>query len=310
VARSKSSVDGTHEISRLRCQTAQSAQQNDAAPALRPTGIPVLGDMPWGTHICVFYETKQDLLDTAVCYFEPGLRSNEFCIWAISDPITECDAKDALRRAVPDLDRRLAAGQIEILNGSEWYLEGNRFDLRRIIDGWSGKLGQALARGYDGMRASGNAFWFATNRWKAFFEYEQELDRSLAGRKMIVLCTYSLQASTAVDVLDAARAHQCSIARRNGNWEFLETRELSRTRQEIERLEDAPGVAPKPFPRHELLTPRERATLAQIVTGASSKEAARALGVSPRTVEFHRANIMKKLEAKNSADLVRKVLGE
>ena len=43
--------------------------------------------------------------------------------------------------------------------------------------------------------------------------------------------------------------------------------------------------------------------------GASSKEAARWLDVSPRTVEFHRANIMQKLGAKNAPDLVRIVVG-
>ena len=50
--------------------------------------------------------------------------------------------------------------------------------------------------------------------------------------------------------------------------------------------------------------------LAQIARGASSKEAARLLGISPRTVEFHRANIMQKLGAKNTVDVVRRVLGE
>jgi len=306
VARSKSSAN--HKISRLGRQKAQTAQQNDVDPALRPTGIRVVGDMPWGTHICIFYETKKDLLDTAMLYFAAGLRGNEFCVWVISDPITQSDAKDALRRAVPDLDQRLVAGQIEILQGSAWYLEGGRFDLKRITGGWSDKLGWALAKGYDGMRVSGDAFWIATDHWKAFCEYEQELGRSLAGRKMIALCTYSLHASRAVDVLDVARAHQFSIARRNGDWEFL-TPELSRA-GDIAHLDDALDVMSKPFSGQELLTPRERATLAQIVRGASSKEAARALGVSPRTVEFHRANIMKKLDARNSADLVRKVLGE
>jgi DNA-binding CsgD family transcriptional regulator len=40
------------------------------------------------------------------------------------------------------------------------------------------------------------------------------------------------------------------------------------------------------------------------VRGASNKEAARTLGTSPRTVEFHLANVMRKLGAKNVADLV------
>ena len=47
-------------------------------PALRDTGISFLGEVPWGTHLCLFYETKEDLLDTAVAYFKSGLKSNEF----------------------------------------------------------------------------------------------------------------------------------------------------------------------------------------------------------------------------------------
>jgi DNA-binding CsgD family transcriptional regulator len=69
-------------------------------------------------------------------------------------------------------------------------------------------------------------------------------------------------------------------------------------------------ILSKPFPGHKSLTPRERVALGQIVSGSSSNEAARRLGISPRTVEFHRANVMRKLGAKNTADLVRRVLGE
>ena len=57
------------------------------------------------------------------------------------------------------------------------------------------------------------------------------------------------------------------------------------------------------------LTPREREVLAQIVAGASNKEAGRTLGISPRTIEVHRARIMDKLGAKNAADLVRSCCG-
>jgi DNA-binding CsgD family transcriptional regulator len=59
------------------------------------------------------------------------------------------------------------------------------------------------------------------------------------------------------------------------------------------------------FPGLELLTQREREVLAEIMSGASNKEAGRRLGISPRTIEVHRARIMDKLGAKNAADLVR-----
>jgi two-component system, LuxR family, response regulator FixJ len=62
------------------------------------------------------------------------------------------------------------------------------------------------------------------------------------------------------------------------------------------------------FPGRRLLTPRECEVLAEIAGGASNKEAGRRLGISPRTVEVHRARIMDKIGARNAADLVRIVL--
>jgi FixJ family two-component response regulator len=57
------------------------------------------------------------------------------------------------------------------------------------------------------------------------------------------------------------------------------------------------------------LTQREAEVLVEIAGAATNKEAARNLGLSPRTIEVHRAHIMEKLGAKNAVDLVRIVLG-
>ena len=73
--------------------------------------------------------------------------------------------------------------------------------------------------------------------------------------------------------------------------------------------DEAARLVPQ-FPGRELLTPREREVLGQIAGGASNKEAGRHLGISPRTIEVHRARIMEKLGARNAADLVRIVLSE
>jgi DNA-binding CsgD family transcriptional regulator len=68
------------------------------------------------------------------------------------------------------------------------------------------------------------------------------------------------------------------------------------------------GILSKPFSGSDLLTSRERFVLAQLVSGATSKEAARALNISPRTVEFHRANIMKKLGTRNLVEVTNNLL--
>ena len=93
---------------------------------------------------------------------------------------------------------------------------------------------------------------------------------------------------------------------------------VARVREAIVRLDAAAGERQRPTcPRHaaevkgaDLLTPREREVLARVIAGASNKEAGRKLGISPRTIEVHRARIMDKLGARNAADLVRIVLGQ
>jgi DNA-binding CsgD family transcriptional regulator len=277
---------------------------------LRKTGIGPLGDVPWGTHICLFYETKQDLLDTNIDYLKAGLENNEYGLWAISDPISLEDATEALRKGIPECDRHLACGNIELVAGHDWYLRGGKFELGRVIQGWHRKHFGALAAGHEGLRVTGNALWQQTRLWKDFCDYERTLDDSIVGHRMLILCTYALGASRASDILDVARAHQCTIARRNGEWDFLQVPNRDRARKEISILNGDLDVLSHPFAGRETLTPREKVILAQIVKGASSKSVARTLKISPRTVEFHRANIMHKLDVKNSIELVRLVLGD
>ena len=70
----------------------------------------------------------------------------------------------------------------------------------------------------------------------------------------------------------------------------------------------ASSIASLHLPGREPLTRREREVLEQFTSGATNKEAGRHLGISPRTIEDHRANIMKKLGARNAADLIRMVM--
>jgi FixJ family two-component response regulator len=58
--------------------------------------------------------------------------------------------------------------------------------------------------------------------------------------------------------------------------------------------------------RYERLSEREREVLSLIVAGLTNKEIGRALGLSPRTVETHRANLFAKLEAESLAQVIRR----
>jgi two-component system, LuxR family, response regulator FixJ len=58
----------------------------------------------------------------------------------------------------------------------------------------------------------------------------------------------------------------------------------------------------------ESLTPREREVLDLMTKGKQNKSIAQDLGVSPRTVEIHRARVMEKMDAQSVAELVRMML--
>ena len=205
---------------------------------LRKTGIDAVGDMPWGTHFCLFYETKEDLLDTLISYCKAGLESGEFCLWVVAEPLKVEEATDALKDAVPEFSRYLENASIEIMSARDWYLQGGTFDLNRVTAGWRDKLAQASARGYAGVRVTGDTAWLAKKDWKHFCEYEESLNEAVANQRLAVLCTYPLASCGALEILDVVRTHQFALARRHGTWDVIETAGLKKAKAEIARLNE------------------------------------------------------------------------
>jgi two-component system response regulator FixJ len=101
-------------------------------------------------------------------------------------------------------------------------------------------------------------------------------------------------------------------AMRSGAVDFLEkpfdnATLIGRVRKTMARYDKPADIAPDPeyASRRATLTPREREVLDLMVTGMTSKEMARSLGGSFRTIEIHRARVMSKMAATNLAELVR-----
>ena len=229
----------------LKGETVQSSTQGVSPEKIskveeksRKTGIDVVGDASFGTHFCLFYETKEDLIDVLVPYFKAGLESNEFCMWVTSEPLSEEEAKEAMRRAVPNFDGYVERGQIEIVPYTEWYLKGGVFNFQRVLNGWVEKLNQALAKGYDGMRVTGNTAWLEKRDWKNFVDYEQEINRVVGKYQMIVICTYSLEKCAASEILDVVRNHQFAVIKREGKWELIESSEIKRAEASLWETEE------------------------------------------------------------------------
>ncbi|WP_440945333.1 PAS domain S-box protein [Methanosarcina sp. T3] len=193
---------------------------------LRKSGIDVIGNVPWGTHFCQFYRTKEDLIEILVPYFKAGLENNELCMWVTSEPLKTEEAKEALRKAVPDLDAYLKRGQIEIVPDTHCYIDEINegvFDSERVLNGWVEKLNQALANSYEGLRLTGNTSWLEKKDWNDFIDYEEEVDGIIGDHRVIALCTYSLDKCNSTEIIDVVINHQFALIKREGKWEQIES---------------------------------------------------------------------------------------
>jgi len=208
----------------------------------RKMGIQFIDNAPWGAHFCLFYETKEDLLDMLIPYFKAGLENNEYCMWVTSEPLNNQNALIAATKSIPNFKQYLKKKQIEIIPHDEWYLKDNVFDLQSVLNNWIEKLDDALKNGFDGLRVTGNTAWLEKKDWKKFTDYEEEINNVISGRKMMAICTYSLEKCGSYEILDVIRNHQFALVRREGKWTNFKSVEQSKVEEKVKESEEKYGI--------------------------------------------------------------------
>ena len=273
------------------------SRSKENGKTLRETGLKAVGEVPWGTHFCIFYETKKDLLEVVVPFFKAGLQANEFCLWIVanSELLTINEAKAVLHEAVPDLDRLLKNGNIEIVPYYQWFLTGRAVDIHKAIARFRQKVSEAANRGFSGTRLTGSPAWMRNNlRARSFREFEQKFDGQLTREQMIAACTFPLRLSGAEDILNVARTHQFAVTVRKGAWKRVEIADIESAKREAIT-----------HPKLEQLTLRQREIVQLVAKGQNTKQIAGLLGISVKTVESHRLQLMRRLKIDNIPGLVR-----
>ena len=212
----------------------------EIAMQIQKAGVDVIGDMVgWGTHFCLFYETKKDLLDASISYCKAGLEKDEYCLWIVAEPLTIAEATLALKEAVPHVDRHIADSSLEIMSARDWFLQGGAFDGKRVRETMYEKLTRVSARGYPGVRVTGDTTWLTKKDWAHYCEIEESINEVIGDQRLSVLCTFPLAACGAFEILDTVRTHQFALTRRHETWEVIETAGLKRAKDEIKRLNEA-----------------------------------------------------------------------
>ena len=168
-------------------------------------------------------------------------------MWITSKPLSEKDAAKALAKALPDFDSYLKKGQIEFIPYDKWYLRNGVFNSKRVLKGCLRKLDNALSKGYEGLRLTGNTFWLEKKDWKKFTDYERELNKVIGNYRIIALCTYSFDRCKANEVIDVLQTHQFALIMREGKLEFIESFGHKRAEDEIKRFASFPQLNPNPI---------------------------------------------------------------
>ena len=186
----------------------------------RESGIEIVGDIAWGTHISLFYQTNADLIEILVPYFKAGLENNECCIWVTSGPVGVEDARKALYQAVNNLDSFFEKGQIEILDSSQWQPQSGKSEFDDLLQGWLGNEAQGLESGFDGLRIN-NTFRLEEGYWDASAAYEAWLDGFIQQHRILAICAFALDKCGASEIIKIVSKHERALIRRKGLWELI-----------------------------------------------------------------------------------------
>ena len=187
----------------------------------RKSGIKALGDIPWGTHICQLYESKEELLEVLVPWFSEGLRSGELCVWITSGMVSGQDALDALKLTVPDLASHIKKGAMIIKPFDGQYLDGGQFCGQKALDGWARLLEDASKAGFEGLRLTGDTSWVDESARPSFMEYEREVQRLFRKSRMLTICSYPVSGLKPSDIAEAVSSHGAALVKKEGSWAAL-----------------------------------------------------------------------------------------
>jgi hypothetical protein len=181
-------------------------------------GIPGIGAVPYGLHVCHFYPSLEELLLGLIPYFQAGVKNNEKCIWVASEPLP-ADGVSAEISKHSDLQDALTSGQLLVYDALEWYGDPASMSAEAIIARWQQKEVQALAEGFQALRVTGNTSFVPRENWGGLMDYENKLHEGVLGRRIIVCCSYHHLTCSPVDMLDVVRNHHAALDFSEGSWQ-------------------------------------------------------------------------------------------
>ena len=179
-----------------------------------------------GNHYCYFYENKANFLKILTSFFMDGLENNEYCIWVLSEIITEQEIIDYFLKNYPKFDEYSEKEQIKFYNFQDWYKHSGTINSEVIISSWIQNLDNALKKGYSGMRITGDVLLSNKKDLDSFLGYELLLNALFKEKLIKGICTYPVSNYHKSQILDIASTHQSVIIDINGTQTVIQHNEI------------------------------------------------------------------------------------
>ncbi|MBI5676421.1 MAG: PAS domain S-box protein [Nitrospirae bacterium] len=207
----------------------------------RKSGISLIGELPWGSRFCQFYQTKKDLLEIFLPYLKAGLENNELCVWTTSRALGVEDAKRALKKAVPDFEKYVKNGQMEIIPSSRCHntkgqgakdkTGGRGEESGKVITAW---LDKAISGGFEGLRLACSAFP-SKEGGKPLTCFGSD---AISKYNALAVFAYPRDKFDAIGLMEVVKNHRFALVKNAGKWEVLESSEARAVKDALRRSEE------------------------------------------------------------------------
>lgn len=169
-------------------------------------------------HTCLFYHSKEELIEIAVPFLQSGLANHEFCLWIIPPELPKEEALAALGKTVDALEKYLNQGQLEISSPLDFYLKSGTFIAFEMIDHWDKTEKEVVACGFNGISVVGDAGWGADEHWINLLCYEQGIENVIDRKKIKALCTYRLDCFDIIKIQAIGHSHHNALVKGPKQW--------------------------------------------------------------------------------------------
>ncbi|MBM4237211.1 MAG: hypothetical protein FJ151_01860, partial [Euryarchaeota archaeon] len=193
------------------------------------SGLEVLQDIDWGTHLCQFYGSRQEYLEVIVPFFSAGFERNHLCLLMASEELGIEEVLEFLRGRLEGIEARMEKGQIEVVSRKE-------IPTGRLAEFLSDRLRLATENGFSGIRLALDVRPKSEEEFMAVFGADDAIEHVIQGRKIVALCSFCSVGMGPLEIIGVIGRHRIALVRRGDRWLSLESPKLTGTEAALAEL--------------------------------------------------------------------------